>query len=137
KRRRKAMYDLIEAEIRNYHETKRELEQLKSEIIESTPVSDVPAYTGPGDPTAQKAIKLRTSRVIMEVEKRVNAVGYALETYKHHEDPARYKFIKLWYFDNRFTPEGVIQQVCISRRTFYNWRDEFVGLVAERLGWEL
>lgn len=135
--RKKANRDTIEWEIRNYHETKKQLEELKLDIIESTPVSDVPAQTGPGDQTYSKVMQMRTCKVILETERRLRAVEYALNWFKNSGDPARLRMIEMHYFENHYTPAGIQQRLGIGHDTFYRWRREFIGIVAERLGWEV
>ena len=133
----KANRDLIEWEIRNYKETVSQLEELKKDVIESAHHAEIPASTGPGDPTYNKVAKIRTCKAILEVERRLSAVEYALNVFKAHEDPMRIRVIEMHYFENRYTPIGIQQKLCISKDSFYRWRKEFIELVAKKLGWEV
>lgn len=134
---RRANQNLIEREIRNYYESKDQLDALKLEIIESSPQADVPAYTGPSDPVYKKVVQLRTCKVILEVERRLLAIEYAIKTFESLGDPTRVRAIEMHYFENRFTPAGIQQELNVSQATFYRWRREFIELIAERLGWEV
>ena len=136
RRRRQANFKTIEAELRYYSKLKRELAEAREDIIESTAYADVPAHTGPGNTVLAKVLRLRTSAALLETERRIEAIEYALAITKKH-DGARIRLVEMKYFDNKLTDAGIMQQLCIGRDTFYRWRRDFVKLVAERLGWEV
>lgn len=44
--------------------------------------------------------------------------------------------IQLKYIEQRLTDQGIQEELGISEGTYRRWRNEFIGLIAERLGWE-
>ena len=135
-RRRRANFKSIEEELRYYHQLQQDLAQYKADIIDATDYAEVPAHTGPGNTVLAKVLRLRSSAAILETERRICAIEYAIQTTRQH-DPDRLRLIELKYFDHRLTDEGIMEQLHVSRDTFYRWRRDFVRLVAERLGWEV
>lgn len=135
--RKKATFELIEREVESYHELKMWLDEEKMAIIESSPSSEVAVQSGPSNPTASKTIKLRSSKTILEIERRVDAIEYALGVVKRSGEANWMRLIQLKYWDNRLTNAGITAELHISRATFHRWRRKFVELVAEYLGWEV
>ena len=134
---KRANFRLIEKELYHYKTRKAELVEMKADIIDGGGQPEVPAYSGPGDPTGRKVVKLCTSGVILEIEKRVNAIDWALGVVERTQEPARLKLIQMKYFEQRLTDRGIQEELGISERTFRRWRREFIELIAERLGWEI
>lgn len=135
--RKRAAFELIEREVESYHELKKWLDEEKMAIIESSPSNEVAVQSGPGDPTASKTIKLCSSKTILEIERRVNAIEYALSVVKRSGEANWMRLIELKYWDNRLTHAGIASELNISRATFHRWRRKFIELVADRLGWEV
>ena len=135
-RRRRANFRAVEEEVRYYHQLRKELAQRKQDIIEATDYAEVPMRTGPGNTVLAKVMQMRSSAVILETERRIAAVEYALQATKAR-DESRFRMITLKYFENRLTDEGIWLEIGIGRDTFYRWRREFVELVAGRMGWEV
>ncbi len=132
---RQATYRLIEAELRNYHATKKELEQMRLDVLEETWAVEVAVETGPGDPTAAKGMRL-AGLAVLEISKRVAAIEKCLKAYGGHNDGRRIKAIEWLYFEGHLTINGVADKLGVSGRTIRRWKNEFVGLVAAELGWE-
>ena len=136
---RQASMRVIEAEIRNYHQTVETLRELEESIAlpGQGEFSDGTRSTEPGDPTPARAHRMMTSAQLLEIRRRVEAIEYMLRVVKASPDPGRYKLIRLAYWDGRFTVKGICDQLSISQATYYRWRREALQLVAERLGWEI
>lgn len=131
---------LIEAEIRHYPKTLRELQELEEEIAgPGTPDFTEPRRdTGPGDPTPTKAMIMITSAVLLELRRRVDAIERMLRILKAHPDPARYELIRLTYWTSgQYTVAGICQELHISQSTYHRWKREALEIVAERLGWRI
>ena len=131
---------VIEAEVRNYHQTLQTLRELEESIALPGQVGDLSeqvATTEPGDPTPSRAIRMMTSAQLLEIRRRVEAIEYMLRVVKASPEPARYDLIRLAYWDGRYTVIGICDQLKISKTTYYRWRREALQLVAERLGWEV
>ena len=136
---RNANLRLIEAEIRNYHQTVKDLRELEEAIAlpGQGEFGNGTRSTEPGDPTPARAYKMTTSAQLLEIRRRVEAIEYMLRVVKASPEPGRYDLIRLAYWDRRFTVKGICDQLSISERTYYRWRREALQLVAERLGWEV
>ena len=125
---RQASMRVIEAEIRNYHQTVQTLRELEESIAlpgQQGELSDGTRSTDPGDPTPARAHRMMTSAQLLEIRRRVEAIEYMLRVVKASPEPASY------------TVAGVCDQLNISQATYYRWRREALQLVAERLGWEI
>lgn len=136
---RTANMRLIEAEIRNYHETVAEMQELEDDLLAEQQANElgVRVSSGVSDPTPRKAIRLMTSAQLNEMRRRVNAIQYMLRVLEGHPEPARLEHIRLMYWDGRYTVQGICDKLGISERTYYYWRREALQLVADKLGWEI
>ena len=131
---KRANFKMIEAELYCYHESKKQLELLREEIIESTPSQEISVKSSPGDPTQTKAIKLVNNREIIEMERRLKAIDKAIEILKTNNESRKYELLKMKYFERRYTDVGICMELGISERTFYRWRREVIELIANFLG---
>lgn len=131
----KANFRMIEAELYGYHESKKELELMEEEILESTPDKEVAVQNGLGDSTAVKAIKLASSRDLLEVRRRINAIEKTLFVLQQNETKLR--LLQMKYFERRYTDQGIMAELHIGHNTFYRWRREIVALVGSYLGWRV
>lgn len=130
----KSNIKMIEAELYCYYESKKQLELLREEIIESTPSQEISVKSSPGDPTQTKAIKLVNNREIIEMERRLKAIDKAIEILKTNNESRKYELLKMKYFERRYTDVGICMELGISERTFYRWRREIIELIANFLG---
>ena len=66
----------MENELYQYWDNQKELEDLQNDIIEASPepADGQPKGNATGNSTEQKAVKLRTSRTILAVERRLKYV---------------------------------------------------------------
>ncbi len=139
KKKQRSNFSTIEWELRNYKQTKKELELMREEVIMGRKHSETPAERHRiSDPTAAKAIQLTTSTALIETERRIAAIEYALEVLEKTEDPSKLKLIEYLYLNPtpRYSDVQIRQKVHIGTTTFYKWRNEFVWLIANRLGWD-
>lgn len=138
---KKAVFRYVEAELYDYPYTKRDIESIREDIIESgrtlegflteaLRLGTIPCGGTPSDPTAHKAIRLLTNRRLKRMEETVAAIERVLARL-----PAEKKrLVELKYWDGRYTDKGIIQQLNISERTYYRWRREIVLAVAIEMG---
>lgn len=133
---RKGTFKHIESELFAYHDTKREINQIKQDIIKGT--ASFENIGGgrsniPGDPTGMTATLIVTHRKIEQLEKIVSAIESV------HERLSREKQmlirLKYWTKPQPLTWEGIAQQIHISRRQALNWRDEIVFAISKEIGW--
>jgi RinA family phage transcriptional activator len=136
---RNATLRLIEAEIRNYHQTIETLRELEESIAlpGQGEFGNGTRSTEPGDPTPARAYKMMTSAQLLEIRRRVDAIEYMLRVVQASPEPGRYDLIRLAYWDGRYTVMGICDKLNIGKTTYYRWRREALQLVAERLGWEI
>ncbi len=130
-----ANFKAIEAELYGYYETKKELEQLEEEILEGSPFQEVAVQCGNGDSTASKAIRLLSSRELLEIRRRINAIEKAIVILQ--EDNTKLRLLKMKYFERKYTDIGIMNELHISNRTFYRWRNEVIQLIGSYLGWKI
>lgn len=127
-------FKMIEAELYCYQESKKELELMEEEILESTAYQEVAVQSGTtGDTTANKALKLVSSREILEVKRRLGAIEKAINILKCG-DEKKLKLLEMKYFERRYTDQGIANELFIDRATFYRWRNEIISLIATYLG---
>lgn len=125
----KSVFRYIEHELYNYEETKKELQRYREEVLEGTPFQEVSVQTNPGNPTAQKAIKLTSSAFVVQAEKVIGAIDRSLAILGD-------KYMEL--FEYKYQKGLHWQEVClemdISDRTYFRWRRELVMTVGQQLG---
>lgn len=126
----------IEAELADYHMTVKRIKQRRDELLEN--VSDDENTGGgksniPSRPTEQAATKLADDLRLQELERIASSIEYVYNLC----DDDRKKLIRLkyWTKPQPLTWEGIAQELLISRRQAFNWRDQIVQAVGERLGW--
>ena len=124
---------MIEHELYNYDETKKEIEQLKNEIIESPPppISErVNIQTGViSDTTFNKANKIYTNSFITHMERTVRAIDRALMQLDdiHNEIfELKYRQGKNW--------RQVLSIAHFGQDTFFKKRRELIYQVAVNMG---
>lgn len=130
-------FRLIESELFNYKETKREFERMQSDIIEGTAHSDVTVQAGIGNPTEAKATKLLTSLEYIVLGNRIRAIEESLGIIKSCGEPNKYRLIEMKYFNRRYTDMGIWEELNIGKTTFYKWRGEVIHLIAGKLGYKV
>lgn len=131
-------YRLLESELYFYKDTKRELELMELDIVElGSAVETTIKTTGIGRPTEAKAIRLLSSKELIEVRRRVDAIEYMLEVLKNCEEPAKLKLIEMKYFERKYTDVGIWESLNISKKTYYRWKREAISLVANKLGFKV
>lgn len=130
----------LEWEVRLYHETKQELEEEKDSIILASrqPPDGMPRGSGMSDSTYSTAQKLLNSAEIREMERKVRAIDRARDEWCARDPIVRMEFIRLKFWDNTYTDEGIAQKLHIGTdRTVRRWRTNFLTLVGKYLGWRV
>lgn len=124
----------IEAELRDYHDTIKAIEEDREELILSSPVRDNVGGKSYdiGDPTQAKAIKLLTNKRIRRMEQTVEAINRVLAELP--EEKYRLVELKYWTRPQTLTDVGIARELCCDRRTIYKWIDGIVMAIGIELG---
>lgn len=125
----------IEAEIFEYHDTLKRIQQRRDELM-SDPAKEegMPSSpTLPSSTTERYATRLVMDRQLMEDQRIIAAIEHVYNIC----DDDRKKLIRLKYWTRPQTKtwEGIAQDLNVSRRQAFRWRDEIVQAIGEKLGW--
>lgn len=125
----------IEAEIYDYHDTLKRIKVRREELM-SDPSRDEGMPSSPSLPTStveRYATRLTMDRELQELER----VASAVELVYNMCDDGRKKLIQLKYWTRPQLKswDGIAQELHISRRQAFYWRDEVVQAVGQQLGW--
>ncbi len=127
----------VESELYHYHETKREIEQLKSDILHGTRPTDENVGGGrsnlPGSPTENKAIAMVANRQIMQLENIIQAIDDVVNQLP--SDKRKLVELKYWTRPQMLTWDGIALNLCVSRRTVERWRADIVNQIGFMIGW--
>lgn len=126
------VYRYIEYELLHYEDSKKELENLKMEIIEASPEpsdGQPKCKGGKSDPTEQKAMKLLSNVAITKITKTINAIDRVYSTLNRDY----LKFFE-WNYIKRAGIVKTCREVNISEKTYYRWKDNIVYSVGRELG---
>jgi RinA family phage transcriptional activator len=130
---RKSTFRHIESELYCYHETKKEIERIRNDIMFAGKVQQEGGRSGISNPTAAVATRLVTDKRLQKLEEVTDAIDSVVDML----DEQRLKMVRLryWTKPQLLTWEGVAQQIPTHRATAIRWRDEVVHAIAERIGW--
>lgn len=125
----------IESQIRYFHENKRQLNSLKNNMIPSQ-ISRYGSHESIGfdsekRPTEDISIKIASDRYIFQLELAVNNIE---AVYNSLSDMDK-EIIRLKYWDNTLTPEGIALKVGIDKTTMYYRLNNILVEIARRLGY--
>jgi len=128
----KRIYKYIEYELYNYNNSKENLEEMKRQIIETSGSNDgQPRGNEVSSQTENKAIKIMASTAIASTERIIKAIDEAL-----YELGGTYRRL----FEMKYVKKEGIVKICneisMSERSFYNYKDRLVYTVAQKLGLE-
>lgn len=126
----------IEAELRDYHQTKKDLLEAKEDIALESPAYD--DNTGGthtnrvSKPTESKTIAILTNKRIKRMEQVIRAIDMVIGELP----PEKVKLVELkyWQRPRRLTDAGIAMDLGVSRRTVYYWTEEICTAIAIELG---
>lgn len=126
----------IESEIYSYHDTLKEIERLRKEIMFGTNTDDENIGGGrssePGRPTERIATRLLTHKRLRNMEEIVEAIDYAV----HALSDDHQKLVKLKYWSRkRLSWDDLSIQLSMHRNTAMKLNRDVVYLIAEKIGW--
>jgi len=130
---------VLEWEVRLYHETKAELEEEKDSIIlqAHTSPDGMPRGSGVSDDTYNRAQRLLNSAEVREMERKIRAIDRARDEWCARDPIVRMEFIRLKFWDNTLTSQGIAQRLNVAEQTVRYWRKGFLTLVGKYLGWRV
>lgn len=131
----KPAFQHIESEIFRYHETKKEVNRLRQEIMYGKPFDENIGggrSNLPGDPTGNIATAVVTNRKLQNMERFVHAIETVYE--QSTDEHKRLIRLKYWTKPQTRTWEGIAQELNVGRMTAFRWRKEIVYAIAELLG---
>lgn len=133
---KKPTFQHIESELYSYHDTVKEIQRLRDDIIYST--SDDENQGGgkgnlPSSPTENIATALVTNRKLQHLE----SIAHAIERVYNavNDDYKKLIRLKYWTKPQTRTWDGIAIELCVSRRQAFRWRDEVIVAIGEILGW--
>jgi len=132
---KKELRSLIEAELRDYKQTKKELEELRDNLLNlsPSPADGMPRSGEISDPTYRGAVKLMTNRRIKYMERLIEGIELAIGEF--HEEKVRLVELKYWQRPRQLTDMGIAMKLNIGKRTLYRWTDEILEAIGIELGW--
>lgn len=121
----------IENELYQYWDNKKELEEMQKDIIESSPEppDGQPKGNSTSNPTEQKAIKLRTTRSILAIERKLKYIENAVARLNEEE-----KRIFEIIFKERHNQKMAETYKYISKDTYYNTYNKIIYYTAVEYG---
>ncbi|WP_313798816.1 transcriptional regulator [Cytobacillus sp.] len=134
---KKATFKHIESELYSYHDTLREIQFLRNNIMFTKENDDENTGGGrsslPSSPTEQIGTRLATHKRLNKLEEIAQAVEKVFTGLP--DDYQKLVKLKYWTRPQMKTWEGIAEEIPVSRRTAFNMRDEIVNAIAEVLGW--
>ena len=127
----RSIFRYVEHELYSYHQTKKEIEDIRESIIEGTckPESGSRTEGCTSDTTGSKVSRLLSSAALMRMERVINAIDVSLDRLgEQHRDLFRMKY------QLRYPTEKICQEMPCSDRSFYRQRRELVEMVGSHLG---
>ena len=124
----------IESEIVNYKKTKLEYQRLENEILYGQ--NNIDENIGGGK--SNIPISTVENRVIKRIEskqlQRLESVINAIEGVYMSLDSEKQEFLRLCFWERRFSMNGLANKLCISRATAFRWKYEIIDSIAVELG---
>jgi RinA family phage transcriptional activator len=134
---KKATFKHVESELYSYHDTLREINNLRKDIMFTKEIDDENIGGGrnnlPSSPTERIATRLATHKRLTQLEEVTHAISQVYTGL-----PADYQKLvrlKYWTRPQLKTWDGIAEEIPVSRRTAFNMRDEVVYAIGEVLGW--
>ncbi|QDR81368.1 hypothetical protein [Sporomusa termitida] len=124
----------IEAELKDYHQTKADLLETKDNLILQSPVADESGIRGTDTsrPTEAKVMQLITNKRIKRAEQTIRAIETVISALP--EEKFRLIELKYWTRPQPLTDIGMAMQLNCSRATLYNWTDGILLALAKEMG---
>lgn len=128
----------VEHNLYYYHEYNREIQRLRNDILYGVKITTDENIGGgrsnlPSSPTERRTIELLTHRRLETLERVTDAIKTVYE--RLPEEKRKLVQLKYWTRPQKYTWDGIAEQLHVHRRQAMRWRDEIVCMIAELLGW--
>jgi RinA family phage transcriptional activator len=134
---KKATFKHIESELYGYHDTLKEINRLRKDIMFTNENEDENTGGGrnnlPSSPTERIATRLVTHKRLIQLEEVTNAIQKVYTGLP--EDYQKLVRLKYWTRPQLKTWDGIAKELHLGRMTAFRYRDEVVYAVSEVLGW--
>ena len=133
---KRGVFQHVEAELYAYHDTLKEIERIREEIIHATPKPDLSGGSRgnlPSDQTGGTVTKLLMHKRLHTLSQIAEAIKEVYESLP----PEKQRLMKLryWTKPQLLTWEGIALEIGVSSRQAMRWRDQIVSAIALKLGW--
>lgn len=133
---KKPTFKHIESELYSYHDTLREIQFLRTNLMFCKENDDENIGGGRSSyissPTEQIGTKLATHKRLLRLEEITNTIKTVYDGLPDtHQQLIRLKY---WTKPQLKTWEGIAQEMKVSRMTAFRYRDEIIVVLAEMLG---
>ena len=130
----KSVRDAVEWELRYYRENKRQLEEVKNDMIPSA--TQTPSFTKTTSNNASRqtedvVLRMVSSPYLRRLEWACDAIERAL---KRLED-VDMKIIEMYYWRNEYTLEGAGYKIGLSKSATYHHANRIIGAIAFEMGY--
>lgn len=134
---KKPTFKHIESELYSYHETLKEIQFLRNDIMFTKENDDENVGGGRGSyissPTEQIGTRLATHKRLNKLEEIANAIE---KVYTGLPGTHRNLIeLKYWKKPQIYTWNGIADKLYVSKRQAMRWRDEIIFSISEVLGW--
>lgn len=134
---KKQTFKHIESELHSYHDTLKEIKFLRNNLMFCKENDDENIGGGRSSfissPTESIGTRLATHKKLNNLEEITNAIETVYTGLP--EDYQKLVRLKYWTKPQLKTWEGIANELHVSRRQAFNWRDEVINVIAEVLGW--
>lgn len=134
---KKPTFQHIESELYSYHDTLREIQFLRNEIMFTKENDDENIGGGrssiPSSPTELIGTRLATHKKLNNLESIANAIEKVYTGLP--EEYQRLVRVKYWKRPQTLTWEGIAEELHVNRATAIRWRNQIVNAISEVLGW--
>ncbi|MFE3973173.1 MULTISPECIES: transcriptional regulator [unclassified Peribacillus] len=134
---KKPTFKHIESELYSYHDTLKEIQFLRTNIMFTKENDDENVGGGRSSyissPTEQICTRLVTHKRLTKLEEIANAIEKVYTGLP--EDHRKLIELKFWSKPQIYTWDGIAGKLHVSKRQAMRWRDEIIQITAEVLGW--
>ncbi len=131
---KKELRAYIEAELRDYHQTKQDLLELREDLLSESPAppDGMPKGNATSDSTYQRTVKLMTNRRIRYLQRLLEGLDAVLSELP--PDKMKYIELKYWTKPQLLTDAGIAAQIPCDRTTLWRWNNEICTAIGVQLG---